>query len=123
MSTQYYPYRPVSVARQYPVQPTFSQPQAPTPHQPLSQKLPNGHYMCLYPQCANAGLFARHADLQRHVQNVHNPETIQWVDCQHPGCHRRGQYGFSRKDKMVEHMREVHKADIPKRSSGARSSG
>ncbi|KAK4540405.1 hypothetical protein LTR36_009262 [Oleoguttula mirabilis] len=86
-----------------------------------SQK-PNAQYLCLYPQCASAGTgFARYADLQRHVAIVHGRQNLQLVDCSHPGCHRRGEYGFTRKDKMVDHLRDVHKSDIPKRASGKRS--
>ncbi|KAK3115650.1 hypothetical protein LTR53_004803 [Teratosphaeriaceae sp. CCFEE 6253] len=78
-------------------------------------------YPCLYPQCVNS-LFSRHADLLRHMQVVHNPETLERVDCQVPQCKRTGSYGFSRKDKMVDHMREVHKVEIPKRPSTRRAS-
>ncbi|KAK0251729.1 hypothetical protein LTS09_013189 [Friedmanniomyces endolithicus] len=102
-----------------PIQPRHSH--LPTPdYSPEPIPRPQ-YYVCLYAQCATTGHFARHADLQRHVQVVHNPESLQRVACEFPGCHRRGQYGFSRKDKMVDHMREVHKAEIPKRSPGRRS--
>lgn len=68
---------------------------------------------CLHQQCAGVS-FARYADLQRHVAVIHNRSTLLLVDCQERDCHRKGQYGFTRKDKMVDHMREVHKLDIPK---------
>jgi len=80
-------------------------------------------YLCLHPQCARTLTgFGRYADLERHIAIVHNRSTLQLVDCTYPGCHRRGEYGFTRKDKMVEHLRDVHKADIPKRARGKSNS-
>ncbi|EGP91039.1 unnamed protein product [Zymoseptoria tritici ST99CH_3D1] len=75
----------------------YSQPQSP-PCQPV-QSTPGYH--CLYPNCTHTT--SRKTDLERH-------------------CDRTGRYGFSTKDKMVDHMRQVHEADIPKkrRSSGRR---
>lgn len=82
----------------------------------------NAQYLCLHLQCASAGTrFARYADLQRHIAIVHDRPNLQLVDCSYQGCHRRGEYGFTRKDKMVDHLRDVHKLDIPKRTSGKRS--
>ena len=75
-------------------------------------------FHCLYPQCANNQIkFSRKADLQRHCLVVHNREQLELVDCQFPGCHRRGGFGFTRQDKMIDHMRDVHKEPIPKRKS------
>ena len=65
--------------------------------------------------------FARKADLERHMKATHNRDNLELVDCMEPSCHRRGDYGFTRKDKMVEHVREVHKVDIPKRQTNRRS--
>ncbi|TKA63954.1 hypothetical protein B0A55_09506 [Friedmanniomyces simplex] len=126
MSMQCSPYQPYpSVRQQYPIQSIQPRRQQPPSQQYYSEPAPRppttGQYVCLYAQCANARNFARYADLQRHVQVVHNPETLQRVDCEYPGCHRKGEHGFSRKDKMVDHMREVHKAEIPKRSPGRKS--
>ncbi|WPH01606.1 Hypothetical protein R9X50_00445400 [Acrodontium crateriforme] len=81
-----------------------------------------GQFVCLYESCVNTGGFTRYADLQRHVEIIHMRSTLSLFDCQIPGCHRRGEYGFTRKDKMTDHMRDVHKLDIPKRSSGTRRS-
>ncbi|KXS99264.1 hypothetical protein AC578_6210 [Pseudocercospora eumusae] len=78
-------------------------------------------YYCLYPGCEHGS--ARKADLERHVQVTHLRESLNLVDCQYVGCHRKGKYGFTRKDKMVDHMRDVHKADIPKRKSSGGSQG
>ncbi|KAK3702266.1 hypothetical protein LTR37_014977 [Vermiconidia calcicola] len=74
-------------------------------------------FLCLYDNCIGVG-FARKADLERHVFIQHNRETHKYVDCEFPGCHRRGDYGFTRRDKMVEHLREVHKVDVPKKQGG-----
>ncbi|KAF7188556.1 hypothetical protein HII31_10218 [Pseudocercospora fuligena] len=78
-------------------------------------------YYCLYHGCEHGS--ARKADLERHVQVTHLRESLNLVDCQYVGCHRKGKYGFTRKDKMVDHMRDVHKADIPKRKSSGGSQG
>ncbi|CAK1356503.1 unnamed protein product [Cercospora beticola] len=60
----------------------------------------------------------RRADLERHYHAMHPaPGSTVSHDCSWPGCHRKGSYGFGRKDKMVEHMREVHKANIPKKKN------
>lgn len=91
---------------------------------PISQKAngrsqdapPASWWLCLQQPCANAEVkFARKADLQRHTQVTHNRAQLQLVACEYPGCHRRGDYGFTRRDKMIDHMRDVHKVDIPKR--------
>lgn len=71
-------------------------------------------YYCLFSNCTH--YCARKADLERHVQVTHLRDTLDLVDCQHYECHRKGRYGFTRKDKMIDHMRDVHKVDIPKRS-------
>ncbi|KAF2207295.1 hypothetical protein CERZMDRAFT_51503 [Cercospora zeae-maydis SCOH1-5] len=44
-------------------------------------------------------------------------------DCAVQGCHRKGGYGFGRKDKMIEHLREVHKVEVPKRYNAGGSRG
>ncbi|EMC92136.1 hypothetical protein BAUCODRAFT_159892 [Baudoinia panamericana UAMH 10762] len=93
---------------QYPTEPY--QPTSPT----LGPTSKHGVYYCLYLQCNGQG-FSRYADLQRHTAVIHNPETLERIDCDYPGCLRRGNLGFSRKDKMIDHKREVHKVAIPKR--------
>ena len=66
-------------------------------------------YYCFYDPCASQSkFFGRKADLERHITAIHS--TIELIDCEHLGCHRRGEYGVSRRDKMVEHMRDVHKS-------------
>lgn len=79
-------------------------------------------YHCLYYGCQDDKReFRRKADLERHVDSLHNRDQQPHIDCLEPKCHRKGQFGFLRKDKMIEHMRDVHKADIPKRSPGKKS--
>nr|POF01255.1 hypothetical protein CFP56_21203 [Quercus suber] len=97
-------------------------------------------FLCLYPSC-NAQ-HKRHADLARHVQIVHNRATLSLIDCEYDNirkasaaigpsgsggggggggeCSRKGANGFTRRDKMIEHMRDVHKCAIPKRKGGGR---
>ena len=84
--------------------------------------LPRPTFLCLYEECANQGVgFARKADLQRHVDVRHNRATLQLVPCAVEGCHRIGDRGFTRKDKMIDHVREVHKVDVPKRPNNRSS--
>ncbi|KAK4556707.1 hypothetical protein LTR86_006278 [Recurvomyces mirabilis] len=62
------------------------------------------HFTCQYADCASAGLnFARLADLQRHTRTVHD-EDVELHSCTVPECSRKGASGFTRKDKLVEHM-------------------
>ena len=80
------------------------------------------HFYCFYEPCAGEGkAFERKADLERHIVAIHARAAGPILDCGHPGCHRRGEYGFARRDKMVEHMRDVHKSDVPRRQSDKRS--
>jgi hypothetical protein len=40
-----------------------------------------------------------------------------------PRCTRIGDKGFTRRDHLVEHLRNFHHLDIPKRRPGERSAG
>jgi hypothetical protein len=51
--------------------------------------------------------FARKDDLNRHIQR-HVPNR-QLFPCPIPGCHRVGEKGLPRQDKLLEHMRETHR--------------
>lgn len=77
-------------------------------------------WYCPWEPCANGGTnFARKANLERHVKVIHHRDTLQLVDCLIEGYHRRGpQNGFMRKDMMIQHMRDVHGVDIPKKARG-----
>ena len=62
--------------------------------------------VCLWPECL--GSFTRTADLARHYRTVHNFELM---DCPYPRCHHKGDYGFARKDHLMEHRRKYHMED------------
>ena len=87
---------------------------------PLSSS--NDQYVCLHVGCDRS--FSRSHDLKRHGR-IHFPDSATWIDCEGKGCGRVGRPqqgekgGFSRRDHYVEHLRKVHKKDIPKgRGSG-----
>ena len=69
-------------------------------------------FPCLSEGCGSE--FGRVTDLKRHYNSVHVTSRI---DCPHNWCGRTGAHGFSRKDHFNEHLREVHKQDIPKASN------
>ena len=73
--------------------------------------------------CSNT--FSRQADVDRHVESVHNRERREMqgnlLDCPYENCHRKGNRGFGRKDHWLEHRRSFHHEDIPKRRSRSRS--
>jgi len=50
--------------------------------------------------------FKRPSDLKRHSR-VHSPET-RTFHCREPHCGRNGSRGFYRRDKLVQHQRQVH---------------
>ncbi|KAL9635498.1 MAG: hypothetical protein Q9204_002608 [Flavoplaca sp. TL-2023a] len=78
-------------------------------------------YICVFPGCPRS--FARPYDLNRHMK-VHFPPDKQ--DCpqglrEGGFCKRVGEHGFSRKDHLVEHLRNVHMLEVPKSARGTRS--
>ncbi|CAK1366655.1 uncharacterized protein RHO25_011413 [Cercospora beticola] len=78
-------------------------------------------YCCLIPNCTYAA--SRKTDLERHYRAMHPPPgpSAPLYDCLWQGCHRKGQYGFGRKDKMLDHMMDVHEAEVPKRDNNRES--
>ena len=77
---------------------------------------------CFREPCAAQGLtFKRKADLEQHTAAMHTPTNAPLVDCEHHDCPRRGQWGFKRRQEMVEHMDEAHKVVVPKQESGERN--
>ncbi|MCJ1445775.1 MAG: hypothetical protein MMC23_006280 [Stictis urceolatum] len=82
-------------------------------------------YTCTYPGCKSTGKFKRVTDYQRHMKTVHYPERF---DCKYAKggfCGREGTHGFTRQDHYNDHLRDVHRIDIPKASgkgSGSKSS-
>jgi hypothetical protein len=109
---------PIMPGNYPPAQPTnaTSPPERPIPLSTSTH--PSQSYHCLFPNCTH--ISSRRADLARHVNSMHVRSSAVFYDCEFSACNRKGRYGFSRKDKMVDHMREVHMADIPKRRSGGR---
>ncbi|KAK3054702.1 hypothetical protein LTR09_004431 [Extremus antarcticus] len=66
-------------------------------------------WVCLQLPCSERRIwFHRKADLDRHVRTYHEAHITPKFDCGHPVCRRKGDQGFTRKDKMLEHEREVH---------------
>ncbi|KAN0096724.1 hypothetical protein V8E51_015529 [Hyaloscypha variabilis] len=59
-------------------------------------------------QCLST--FARLGDLRRH-EKIHSPERHRKYHCWEPGCNRNGRKGFTRRDKLRDHVKGVHKID------------
>ncbi|KAF9728797.1 hypothetical protein PMIN06_006001 [Paraphaeosphaeria minitans] len=87
--------------------------QVPRPRSPRTWK-------CELPNCTSAANFTRLADLQRHQSTVHGVGTPDFP-CTVKDCTRVGDKGFTRRDHLVEHLRNFHHIDIPKRRPGERS--
>ena len=65
----------------------------------------NGKFHCDAPDCKAA--FKSMADLKRHsAMHCINPVMH---SCEKPGCDRVGDNGFTRKDKLRDHLRQKHK--------------
>ncbi|KAI5852599.1 hypothetical protein DFP73DRAFT_628008 [Morchella snyderi] len=62
---------------------------------------------CLKPGCNK--LFTHLHKLQRHYRDAHGKPQY---DCPYPGCSRKGQKGFARKDNMTQHHRLVHNKQL-----------
>ncbi|PSN72261.1 hypothetical protein BS50DRAFT_630325 [Corynespora cassiicola Philippines] len=77
-------------------------------------------WTCDLPNCTSTANFTRLADLQRHQSTVHGVGTPDFP-CTVPKCTRVGDKGFTRRDHLVEHLRNFHHLDIPKRRPGERS--
>lgn len=74
----------------------------------------SGKVKCLDRECADL-IFGRPADFKRHYNNVHLRTRIE-IFCRYDGCSRsrrpangkKGKSFQNRKDKMEEHMRNMH---------------
>jgi hypothetical protein len=77
-------------------------------------------WTCDIPSCTSSANFTRLADLQRHQSTVHGVGSPEYP-CTVPRCNRIGDKGFTRRDHLVEHLRNFHHMDIPKRRPGERS--
>ncbi|KAH7130326.1 hypothetical protein B0J11DRAFT_249860 [Dendryphion nanum] len=78
-------------------------------------------YKCELSDCTSTANFTRLADLQRHQATVHKAPGPPDYPCSVPECTRVGEKGFTRRDHLVEHLRNFHHIDIPKRRPGERS--
>ena len=77
-------------------------------------------WTCDIPTCTSSAHFTRLADLQRHQSTVHGVGTPEFP-CYVARCNRVGEKGFTRRDHLVEHLRNFHHIDIPRRKPGERS--
>ncbi|EOA88016.1 uncharacterized protein SETTUDRAFT_184325 [Exserohilum turcica Et28A] len=77
-------------------------------------------WTCDIPTCTSSAQFTRLADLQRHQSTVHGVGTPEYP-CHVARCNRVGEKGFTRRDHLVEHLRNFHHIDIPRRKPGERS--
>ncbi|KAF2475517.1 uncharacterized protein BDR25DRAFT_103320 [Lindgomyces ingoldianus] len=77
-------------------------------------------WTCDLPNCTSTANFTRLADLQRHQSTVHGMGLPEFP-CTVARCTRVGDKGFTRRDHLVEHLRNFHHLDIPKRKAGERS--
>lgn len=82
----------------------------------IGQVTRSGKFRCLDPGCDDL-TFGRQADFKRHFENVHAPRKMEYF-CPEEGCARsrspangksKGRSFNGRKDKMEEHVRNVHK--------------
>lgn len=64
----------------------------------------NGKFKCTEVACANK-TFGRRAELQRHHATIHAVEK--WFWCPIPSC-SRSKEPFARKDKLADHVRNIH---------------
>jgi hypothetical protein len=80
-------------------------------------------FQCLYPGCKQKP-FGRSADLDRHIQKIHFPESQQEkYNCDYAKCQRsatsastaKSGTAFTRRDHYRDHLREFHKEDLLKR--------
>lgn len=90
---------------------SYSCPPSNTHAQRLTKNSTKSGWHCVVPGCPSETCFTRKTDLHRHVKSVHDRVKF---DCEYPWCGRIGENGFVRKDHYLEHLREMHRKDIPK---------
>ncbi|KAF2267145.1 hypothetical protein CC78DRAFT_91801 [Lojkania enalia] len=83
-------------------------------------RTPSRTWTCDYPNCTSTANFTRLADLQRHQSTVHASGPPGYP-CYVPRCSRVGDKGFTRRDHLVEHLRNFHHLNIDKRKQGERT--
>ncbi|KAH3971978.1 hypothetical protein HBH98_002690 [Parastagonospora nodorum] len=91
-----------------------------SPHGPTRSNSRTKTWTCEISGCTSSANFTRLADLQRHQSTVHGMGTPEFP-CTVAHCNRVGDKGFTRRDHLVEHLRNFHHMDIPKRRPGERS--
>ncbi|KAI4933976.1 uncharacterized protein J4E92_003646 [Alternaria infectoria] len=126
---QCYPPQPYQIIPDYYVQPVnvapttgYQQPVArmSSSQVPTRSSSRTKTWTCDIASCTSSANFTRLADLQRHQSTVHGVGTPEYP-CNVPRCNRVGDKGFTRRDHLVEHLRNFHHMDIPKRRPGERS--
>ncbi|KAI4638374.1 hypothetical protein J4E93_010174 [Alternaria ventricosa] len=126
---QCYPPQPYQIIPDYYVQPVnvapttgYQQPVArmSSSQAPTRSSSRTKTWTCDIASCTSSANFTRLADLQRHQSTVHGVGTPEYP-CNVPRCNRVGDKGFTRRDHLVEHLRNFHHMDIPKRRPGERS--
>ena len=70
-------------------------------------------FQCMQLGCEAA--FARKADRDRHRACVHEKSENKKYPCPEANCSRTGGSAFTRKDHLMEHLRNYHHQDIPKK--------
>ncbi|MCJ1362815.1 hypothetical protein MMC16_001921 [Acarospora aff. strigata] len=102
-------------APQVPYQQAQQQPQE-SPQAQRGSEPQHKQYICLEPGCETKARFKRAADLDRHQNTVHL--ALKHYPCPRPRCNRKGDAAFTRKDHLIEHLRNKHGVDIPKGGRG-----
>ena len=84
-------------------------------------------FQCLHPGCKQKP-FGRSADLDRHIQKIHFPDSQkEQHNCDYQNCQRHKpdkstsksqNTAFTRRDHYRDHLRDYHKEDILKRGRG-----
>lgn len=65
--------------------------------------------ICSRDGCTHKTPFRGKADLQRHIDSVH--EIIAKIKCPYPECQISDEKSFCRKDKLICHLRKAHASD------------
>ncbi|KAK9424708.1 hypothetical protein SUNI508_13553 [Seiridium unicorne] len=82
----------------------------------LDSEVSNGLHYCLYTGCESTTGFKRKADLQRHYDQLHRPETQKkQFFCGYERC-ERSKEPFHRMDHFRDHYRDFHKEDLPRKT-------
>ena len=70
----------------------------------------NKKYPCRDRGCKEG--FNRICDRMRHEQTHFFTGEAKHFECPELGCNRKGEWGFMRRDKIVDHMRQKHKRSV-----------